>query len=207
MLTGTVVITAAQWGWFAAAAVGGYLIGAINPATLIAKARGIDIHASGSGNPGATNVARVLGKRTGLIVGLLDVCKGLIPVLIFSWLGGPGAGEIAGFMAVVGHITSPFLRGRGGKGVATTAGALLGVQPWWLIPVLVCFAVTFLLVKRMGLASVAGAIGLIGVALIDRNTLSKSLFGVVLGLLIVFRHRSNIGAAIRAWRNPPAADQ
>ena len=112
------------------AAVVGFLVGSINPATIVARARGINLRDIGSGNPGATNTARALGARTGVLVGFLDIMKGFIPAAAFSqW--GPAAGEVAGLAAVLGHIFSPFLKGRGGKGVATTLGAVLGVQPLW----------------------------------------------------------------------------
>ncbi len=184
-----------------AAAVVGYLVGAINPATIIARARGLDLRASGSGNPGATNAGRVLGRRTGVVVGVLDVLKGLVPVLFFSWLGGPGVGELAGLAAVLGHITSPFLHGRGGKGVATTFGVLLAAQPFWLVPVLVVAGSAFLITRRMGLASVAGSVALIATALIDRRDAELSSFGVVLGVLILVRHQSNLRQAWVAWRS------
>ena len=90
------------------AAVVGYFIGSINPAAIIARMRGIDLHEVGSGNPGATNAARVFGRRTGVIIAILDILKGLIPTLIFA-RAGVAASEVAGFMAVVGHITSQFL--------------------------------------------------------------------------------------------------
>lgn len=184
-----------------AAVVVGYFVGAINPATMIARARGLDLRASGSGNPGATNAGRVLGRRTGVIVGVLDVLKGVAPVLFFNWLAGPGVGELAGLAAVLGHITSPFLRGRGGKGVATTLGVLLVAQPLWLVPVLVVAGAVFLVVRRMGLASVAGAVALIAVALVDRAGLESCAFGVTLGIVILVRHQSNVRQAWIAWRS------
>lgn len=179
----------------------GYLIGAINPATMIARARGLDLRASGSGNPGATNAGRVLGRRTGIVVAVLDVLKGVVPVLMFRWLAGPAVGELAGLAAVLGHITSPFLHGRGGKGVATTLGVLLAAQPLWLVPVAVVASVAFLITRRMGLASVAGSATLIATALIDRHDAELSLFGVALGALVLVRHQSNLRQAWVAWRS------
>lgn len=186
------------------AAVGvvvGYLVGAINPATIIARARDLDLRASGSGNPGATNAGRVLGRRTGVVVGVLDVLKGVVPVLVFGWIAGPWVGELAGLAAVLGHITSPFLHGRGGKGVATTLGVLLVAQPLWLVPVLAAAVIVFVIVRRMGLASVAGAFVLVIVALLDRSDPWSSVFGVALGGLILVRHQSNLRQAWVAWRS------
>lgn len=187
--------------WLAAAIIVSYFIGAVNPASIIAKARGIDLRAAGSGNLGATNAGRILGKRTGIFVGVFDVLKGFVPVMVFGSLVSPSFGLLAGFAAIIGHMTSPFLGGKGGKGVATTMGVLLAAEPIWLIVVLVVFAIVYLIVKRIGLASVAGAVGLIVVALIDRNSELDTLFGVLIGLLVIARHQRNIRAALVDFRS------
>lgn len=178
------------------AALVGYLIGSINPAAIIARMRGIDLHEVGSGNPGATNAARVFGRRTGVVIAILDILKGLIPTLIFA-RSGVAAAEVAGFMAVVGHITSPFLKGRGGKGVATTLGAVLGVHPLWVPFVLVGFGIFFALSRRMGIGAVGGALALIGCGWYT-ETADATVFGIALGLLVLVRHAPNIAAA---WRD------
>ncbi|MGB3674011.1 MAG: glycerol-3-phosphate 1-O-acyltransferase PlsY [Candidatus Nanopelagicales bacterium] len=188
-------------GWALIAVVVGYFVGSINPAAMIAKARGIDLN-EGSGNPGATNAARVMGRKTGAIVLVIDMLKGLLPVLLFSMLASPAVGGIAGFAAILGHMTSPFLKGKGGKGVATTLGVLLGAEPLWLIPVLLAFAVVFVIGKRTGIASVAGALALIVTALVDRDDLEMTIFGVLVGLLVIVRHQRNIRAAWTDWRQP-----
>ncbi|MFA7265368.1 MAG: glycerol-3-phosphate 1-O-acyltransferase PlsY [Candidatus Nanopelagicales bacterium] len=190
-------------GWALAAVVVGYFVGSINPAAMIAKARGIDLN-EGSGNPGATNAARVMGRKTGAIVLVIDLLKGLLPVLLFSMLASPAVGGIAGFAAILGHMTSPFLKGKGGKGVATTLGVLLGAEPLWLIPVLLAFAVVFVIGKRTGIASVAGAVALIVTALVDRDDLEMTIFGVLVGLLVIVRHQRNLRAAWTDWREPVA---
>lgn len=187
--------TADPW-LLALAAVTGYLIGSINPAAIIARLRGIDLHEEGSGNPGATNAARVLGRRTGVIVAILDILKGLIPALLFL-RSGVGEAEMAGFMAVVGHITSPFLKGRGGKGVATTLGAVLGVHPLWVPFVLAGFAAFFIVSRRMGIGAVGGALVLIACGLYA-PALDAKIFGIALGVLVLVRHWPNIKAA---WRD------
>lgn len=188
-------------GWALIAVVVGYFVGSINPAAMIAKARGIDLN-EGSGNPGATNAARMMGRKTGAIVLVIDMLKGLLPVLLFSMLASPAVGGIAGFAAILGHMTSPFLKGKGGKGVATTLGVLLGAEPLWLIPVLLAFAVVFVIGKRTGIASVAGALALIVTALVDRDDLEMTIFGVLVGLLVIVRHQRNIRAAWTDWRQP-----
>ncbi len=187
------------------AAVVGYFIGSINPAAIIARMRGIDLHEVGSGNPGATNAARVFGRRTGVIIAILDILKGLIPTLIFA-RAGVAAAEVAGFMAVVGHITSPFLKGRGGKGVATTLGAVLGVHPLWVPFVLVGFGVGFGLSRRMGIGAVGGALVLIGCG-IYTESVDATVFGIALGVLVLIRHAPNIAAAWRDRKFVPRDEQ
>lgn len=190
-----------MWAGAILAAVVGYLVGAINPAAILARALGVDLRTVGSGNPGATNAARALGTRWGVLVGLLDVLKGFVPAVLFGALVGQAAGELAGLAAVLGHITSPFLKGRGGKGVATTLGAILGVQPLLAIPVLLAFGVGVALTRRVGIGAVAGAValivsGIVGWA-IGWTDAADLWFAVALGLLVLVRHQGNIR---RAWQ-------
>jgi len=187
-------------GVYVAAIVVGYLLGSINPAAIIARLRGIDLHAEGSGNPGATNAGRVMGRKTGVLVAVLDIMKGLVPTLIFMRYG-LAAAEVAGLSAVVGHVTSPFLKGRGGKGVATTIGAILGAQPLWVPFILVGFVIGFLTTRRVGIGAVFGAFVLLGCALLAAQPEAK-WFGVSLGILVLVRHWRNIGAVWQEWRHP-----
>lgn len=183
--------------WLLAVVVG-YVIGSINPASLIAKARGIDLREVGSGNPGATNVGRALGKKTGILVAVLDILKGFVPALAFALLTDDVAvAEVAGFAAVMGHVTSPFLRGHGGKGVATSVGAILAIQPIWLVPVLAVFGLVFALTKRVGIASLTASLMLIPASVIWHSDTGQIVFATALALLIVVRHQSNIRAALR----------
>lgn len=191
--------------WAVLAIVVGYGIGAINPAALVARAFGIDLTQVGSGNPGATNVGRALGPRWAVLVGFLDILKGFVPAFGFGLLVSQTVGELAGVAAVAGHVTSPFLRGRGGKGVATTLGAILGVQPVLAIPVLVGFGIGVAGSRRVGIGAVSGAVvltlsGLIGYLLgwIDAADMA---FAVVLGLLVVWRHVRNIRQAWQSLRD------
>lgn len=193
--------------WLAVAAVCGYFIGSLNPASWIATARGIDLASAGSGNPGATNAGRVMGKKTGALVMVLDVLKGAVPVLVFDhFLGFPG-GEIAGVFAILGHITSPFLKGKGGKGVATVLGVVLASYPLWLIPMLVVFAIVYLVTKRVGLGSVAAAVALIIESMVFAPNWPTKLFGAAIGVLVIVRHQSNIRQAItsKSLREPKSA--
>ena len=104
-----------------------FLIGSINPATLVARALGRDLRGSGSGNPGATNAGRVLGRKWGALVLVLDVGKAWLPTFVVLRAMGTVPALVAGFAVVLGHVYSPFLRGKGGKGVACALGATLAV--------------------------------------------------------------------------------
>lgn len=176
---------------YVVAFVAGYLLGAVSPATLYARHRGADLRASGSGNPGATNVGRVLGRRVGVVVGLLDVAKGYLPALVFGLVFSPGAGLVAGLAAVLGHVTSPYLRGRGGKGVATAAGAVLGSHPLWAPYVLVVWVVVVLLTRWVALASVSAALVLPVAALVTGSAFGDLLWAVAIAGVVVARHRRN----------------
>lgn len=190
--------------WWLAAALVGYALGAINPAAIVARIFHVDLRSSGSGNPGATNVGRVLGPKWGVMVGTLDVLKGFIPAVVFGMLGGQTAGEIAGVAAVLGHITSPFLKGRGGKGVATTLGAILGVQPLLAIPVLVAFGIGVAIWHRVGLGAVLAAITLLVSGVVGWRMgwtdQADMEFAIVLSVIVLVRHQRNVREAWRAFR-------
>ncbi len=170
------------------AAAAGYLVGALSPATLVAQARGIDLRSVGSGNPGAANAGRALGRRTGLAVALLDVAKGALPAAGFALLD-HRAGLVAGVAAVLGHVSSPFLHGRGGKGVATAAGAILGSHPLWVVPVLLTWLLVLAVSRWIALASVSAALAVLVLALLVPQDIA---WAAALALVIVIRHRGNL---------------
>lgn len=184
----------------------GYLLGAIPCAVLIARSRGVDILKAGSGNPGATNVKRVLGKKAGNLCFVLDFLKGLIAA------GWPMLGEfqpavetnlgILGLVAaLIGHSYSVFIGFRGGKGISTTMGGLLALSP----PVLICAILVWLGCfygsRYVSLASLTFAISLPILGLIFREPSSLVLFLLLLALLIFWRHRSNIQRLISGTEN------
>lgn len=173
------------------AVVVGYLVGALSPATLVASRRGIDLRGVGSGNPGATNTARALGPRAGLAVAVLDVLKGLLPAAGFGVVD-HRAGLLAGVAAVLGHVTSPLLRGRGGKGVATAAGAILGSHPLWAPLVLLTWVVVLLLGRWTALASLCAALSVLVVAIVADDDV---LWAAALSGIVLVRHQPNL----RRW--------
>ena len=184
----------ASTGWAVlAAAFVGYWVGSFSPAAVAARLRGADLRGTGSGNPGATNAARAMGPAVGVLVGLVDVAKGFLPAWFFARYGDP-AGQIAGLCAVLGHITSPFLRGRGGKGVATSLGAILAVEPIWALPALAGFAVTVGLTRRVGMGSVVATLILLPTSVLLWDGWAGVVFAVGLSALVLWRHRRNIRA-------------
>ncbi|MCU1537808.1 MAG: hypothetical protein JWP82_2159 [Humibacillus sp.] len=194
-----------SWGevlrWVAAL-VAAFLVGAVNPATLIAQVLGKDLRGAGSGNPGATNAGRVLGRRWGVLVGVLDVLKGLAPTVVAAHWAGAHLAYAVGLAAVLGHVWSPFLRGRGGKGVATTLGAILGVHPLVAGVVLAVFALGFTLTRWVAAGSILGSVTMLVVAALVwtghwPGDLWTGLWLSGLGLLVLARHRNNV---VGWWR-------
>ncbi len=188
--------------------IGCFVLGGIPFALLIGKAKGIDIREVGSRNIGATNLGRSLGLSWGVLAFFLDAGKGLVAVLVGSALlraeviGGSSSTLVIGAAAAIfGHCYPVYLRFRGGKGVATAAGALCGLHPLLCAVLLGVWVVVVGLTRTIGVGSCAAAIVacLIGtdfavgsnLAPIE-GTQSTGMFLIVLGGLVLFRHRSNI---------------
>jgi acyl phosphate:glycerol-3-phosphate acyltransferase len=192
--------------WIAAlVALAGYLLGSIPTGYVAARARGVDIRSAGSGNIGATNVMRVLGKRLGILVLLADALKGglaagLLPSLAVALplasgvAGGPPEWLriLAGASAIVGHNYTCWLGFRGGKGVATTAGVLLVLMPKAFGVCLLVWLVVFALSRIVSLASIAAALALPVSLYAVRSSATLVAVGAALGVLAIYRHRSNI---------------
>ena len=188
-------------GWVGAVA-GSFLIGSVNPATMIAKVLGKDLAASGSGNPGATNAGRVLGRKWGVLVGVLDVLKGFVPTFIAAHWFGPHLAYAVGIAAVLGHVWSPFLHWRGGKGVATTLGAILGVHAWVALVVVAVFAAAVGLTRWVAAGSIFGALSMIVISVLvwtghAPGDVWTGVWLTTIGLLVLWRHKNNV---IGWWR-------
>src|SRR5438309_1342791 len=142
-----------------ALAVGAYLIGSVPVGYLVARAKGIDILHFGSGNIGATNVYRALGKWLGLMVFILDVAKGAVPAVVAYQASASQATAFwIGIAAVAGHCLSPFLKFRGGKGIATGLGAVMGSCPEVACCALAIFLVSLLVSRYVSLSSIIAAL-------------------------------------------------
>jgi glycerol-3-phosphate acyltransferase PlsY len=178
--------------WIAAS----YLLGA-TPTSYIAGrvGRGIDLRDHGSKNLGATNVYRLLGWSYAIPVGLFDVAKGVIPVALFGrWAGGPDWLPVTlGGAAVLGHMFSPYVRFRGGKGVATAGGVFVALAPLAFAIAIPVWALSLWLTGYVSLSSIVAALTFpLWVRLTTGGAGPTFWASVVLALLIVFAHRANI---------------
>jgi len=203
----------------AAFVLGAYLCGAIPFGLLIGLVRGVDVRTQGSGNIGATNVGRVLGRPFGLAAFGLDLLKGFGPVwLAGAWLRGSADGgplEAVDFLVwmavaagcILGHVFPVYLGFKGGKGVATSLGVLLGIYPYFTLPGLGAFGLWIVvtgLTRYVSVGSVvaAGSFPLLfaaGAYLSGGRWGAPNqlwplyAFGVALAVLVIYRHRSNVG--------------
>ena len=189
----------------------GYLLGSIPNGYLAGRLCGIDVRKHGSGNIGATNVLRVLGKPWGFGVFFVDAVKGFVAVRVALLLVGrwPGADQYAEFfgilaaaMCVFGHSFPVWLGFRGGKGVATSAGAIFGIMPIAAVTIFLVWLIMFQLTRYVSLASVTAAAGLPIVVYILLKTghthgVVLFYFSLAMTALVVWRHRSNL-ARLRA---------
>lgn len=189
----------------------GYLLGSF-PASYIAgkTLRGVDIREHGSGNTGATNVFRVLGPAPGCIVLLADILKGWLPVFFIapaaaSAMGVYGLGSwlkiAAGISAVCGHNWPVFLGFKGGKGVAVSVGALLGIAPAALSLAAAAWVLFFISSGYVSLGSIAGALSLPVFMRLRGSPEEVFWFGIIIAVFIVLRHRTNIVRLIRGREN------
>jgi glycerol-3-phosphate acyltransferase PlsY len=191
--------------------VGAYLLGSVPFAFLLARAHGVDLRTIGSGNIGATNLARALGRKWGYLCFALDVLKGLVPMaLVGALLGVPGRPVFlalwlgVGIAAILGHVFPIYLKFKGGKGVATSFGVALGLWPYFTICALIALLVWVLAVliwRYVSLASVCAAVvfpialavGTLTIPSWDHvNLWPLMVAATLIPLLVILRHRENI---------------
>jgi glycerol-3-phosphate acyltransferase PlsY len=178
--------------WFLAA----YLLGAIPTSYLVVRlVKGQDLRTLGSGNLGATNLYRTLGWRYAIPVGLFDMLKGMLPVVVFGPRagGGPLVPLLLGLAALIGHVFSVFVGFRGGKGVATGAGIVLGLAPWAF---LAAFGIWLVVVATSGYVSLGSMLAAVllppAVYLLHPERRDLVWLFALIAALIVFFHRANI---------------
>jgi glycerol-3-phosphate acyltransferase PlsY len=194
-----------------------YLLGSVPFGLVVGLSKGVDVRKAGSGNIGATNVGRLLGKRFFFLVFILDMLKGLIPMLLAAAIARQSPGSqttyelvlLVGFAAILGHMFSVFLRFKGGKGVATSAGVVLGLWPYYTLAgalAIGAFIITVFITRYISVGSIVAA-GVFPVAYLaiglarEWDPLGRQLpllvFAVLVAGMIVYKHRSNI-ARLRA---------
>ncbi len=171
-----------------------YLLGSILFGEVIAKWKGVNIRSVGSGNVGATNVARVLGKRYAFIVFLLDTFKGLLPILLSRLYFGLDSWTtfFVGIAAVLGHMYSVFGNFKGGKGVATAFGILLGISPLVAILTLMFWFFVFKLKGYVSLASILSQPFAVVVLFLSQVPGKIVLMAILIGSFVIYKHRENI---------------
>jgi acyl phosphate:glycerol-3-phosphate acyltransferase len=179
--------------------VAAYVAGSIPFGLVVARAKGVDLRAVGSGNIGATNVARALGKPWAIVVLLADAAKGFAPVMLGQHLGLPAHDvALAGLAAIVGHMFTIFLRGRGGKGVATSLGVALALSP----PAALCgfglYVVAYALFRLSSIGSLLGIWSFpVFATLLGGLARPYLVLATVVALLVTVRHRQNIARLLR----------
>ena len=173
--------------WFIAA----YLIGNLSPATLLARARGLDIKKEGSGNAGTTNVLRVLGAKAAVITLLIDIGKGFLAAFVAVQFLPLWQAGFCGLAAFLGHVFPVLLKFKGGKGVATSFGVILALAPKTALLLLAVVVVIVALTRFVSLGSVTAAVCYVVFCLLWHRELLAS--GLLMAIILIVKHRANIG--------------
>lgn len=196
---------------FAAVALVSYLLGSIPAGYIAGRIAGIDIRHAGSGNIGATNVTRVLGKRYGYPVFIVDFLKGLMAVsmsILIEKRAQPVSaptellGIVAAISTVIGHAFPVWLSFKGGKGVATSMGALFGLMPFMALIGIAVWVITFEVTRYVSVASMTAALA-VPISILILMPLKQTggavllYFSICLAALVIFRHRSNLSRLVR----------
>jgi glycerol-3-phosphate acyltransferase PlsY len=182
-----------------------YVVGSLPTGVLLARLANVDVRRAGSGNIGATNVARTAGSKLGLLTLVLDAAKGAVPVLVAGGLAGaagrtPAEVEAlrltAGLAALIGHVFSLFLGFKGGKGVATALGAIVALAPLAALAAIVLFAAVFAVTRWVSLGSIVAAAGTPIVAAFAGYPVGLTATLTAMAIVILLRHRDNIARLI-----------
>ena len=171
----------------------GYLLGSVPAGFILGSMSGVDVRRSGSGNVGATNVARVVGKRQGILTLIADSAKGFVPVILATQVGaGLAVIVLVGIAAFLGHLYPIFLKFKGGKGVATALGVFLALAPTATLVLIAIFAATVLSSRIVSLSSIAIAVAAPIIFWLFHYPTSVISMALFIGAAIVIRHRANI---------------
>ncbi len=196
------------WWWYLLTGLAGYLLGSVNIAVLVSRSQGVDILSAGSGNPGATNVKRVLGKKWGNLVFFGDFLKGLLGAGLPVWLGLGQTPEATAWLGLtgmlttlLGHCYSVFLGFRGGKGVASTIGGLAGLMPLVVLMALPVWVLVFYWSRMVSLASIVFVLVLPLLVWWRGEPRAYWVLSFLVLILVLVRHRSNIVRILRGEEN------
>jgi acyl phosphate:glycerol-3-phosphate acyltransferase len=192
-------------------AIGAYLLGSIPTGYLVAKVKGIDIRSVGSGNIGATNVFRILGKPAGIFVLVADGLKGfaacawMVDFISHRWGGETVDIEylrlVAGLAVVLGHNYTCWLKFKGGKGIATSAGALAALVPLALVIILSIFIIVFAVSRYVSLGSIAASAALPIATWLTKGSLTMILATTAMATLAIYKHKGNIQRLLNGTEN------
>ncbi len=183
-----------------------YLIGSVPTAYIFGRIiKGVDIRNFGSGNVGATNVYRMIGKMPAFIVLFIDALKGFAPVLLFpaifnidkNLLNPELTSILIGVACISGHVWTVFLKFKGGKGVATTSGVILAIAPKVFLIALIVWSIILLLFRYVSLASIAAAISLPISSLVLNKSFPLVLFSITLCFIGTYKHKANISRLLK----------
>jgi glycerol-3-phosphate acyltransferase PlsY len=176
----------------------GYLAGSVSPSVFLGRLlKDLDVRRHGSGNAGTTNAFRVLGSRLGLAVLFADLLKGVIPVVLARYLSTPLVTVFVAFACVAGHNYSVFLRGRGGKGVATGAGAAIGMMPIAMAALVGLYLALVFGTRLVSVASITCTILLPVMAVVFHQPLPYIVVCCLISIVVLWAHRGNFA---RLWR-------
>ena len=179
-----------------------YLVGSIPFSYIVARRRGVDVRTVGSGNVGATNVMRSVGRGAGLAAFALDFLKGTVATLVAMSIERDGAlPALAAAAAVLGHMYPVWLRFRGGKGVATGAGAFLPLVPLATVAALVAFGLALAVTRYVSVSSLVGCAALAALAFALRGLSAVAFAATATALLVVWKHRANLARIARGTEN------
>ena len=192
-------------------AVVAYLLGSIPTGYLVGMAKGIDVRKAGSGNIGATNAFRILGKGAGILVLFVDALKGwlaaaLVPKLAHTMINPTGEDTeylqiIGGVMVILGHNYTCWLKFKGGKGIATSAGVLIALIPWAFAVGFVAWMAVFFLTRYVSLASLAAAISLPFATWASGGSYTLLVMATILSVLAIYKHKPNIERLLNGTEN------
>lgn len=175
------------------AVVAAYLVGSIPFAQLLSRRRGVDLRRVGSGNVGASNVLRTLGVRPAVVAMMLDAVKGTVAVLVAQRLtNGVAAPVMAGLASMIGHVYPVWLRFRGGKGVATAAGAFAVLTPVAVAAAMGVFLLTVALTRFISVGSMAAALTLAGWVIASDAPAVVGIGAAIGAVLVLVGHRANV---------------